>query len=96
MGALLESALMLDYPAAERAASVIAGSTPVPRAIYRNAGEDPHLPGEFHQYERQLRQRAKRLARAAREQNSRAVARAYGAMTETCVSCHALFVEPQR
>jgi hypothetical protein len=95
MNALLDSALMLDYEDAEKAAQKIALAPPFPVKDYRVDPSEPRLPGEFSALQAELRNRARELAQAAAAHNPKRLTRAFGKVAESCISCHTLFAEPE-
>lgn len=90
MGDLVWSVLLLDYPNAARAAAAMAtGAKP----LDRNAPELEHLVYLFEQQD-QLRARALTLAEAAGKRDPIAMEAAFKQVSETCVNCHLVYLNP--
>ncbi len=96
MDEVLRSALMLNFGQAEQAALRIARTSPLPASAYQIDPTEPHLPAEFFAAQNELRVRANELARAAGQKDRRAMTRAFGRVTEACMQCHSLFVDPTK
>jgi hypothetical protein len=52
------------------------------------------LPRRFFAFQDELIERARTLAAAARAKDNARIVRAYGQLTETCVSCHSAYLTP--
>ncbi len=90
MGHLVWDVLLLDYAQAAQAATAIAkGASP----LDRNAPELEHHV-YFFTLQDQLRARSLVLADAARAQDGIAVSSAFNQVSETCVHCHVVYLEP--
>ncbi|MCC6807484.1 MAG: cytochrome c [Deltaproteobacteria bacterium] len=50
------------------------------------------LPAQFFSFQDQLRERAKELAAAAKQKNNAKMHAALGRVTETCMTCHAVYL----
>lgn len=88
--ALLWAVLFLDYDNVVRAAGAIARNA---KPLDRNEPElDKHL--QFYALQTELRARALNLAEAARSKDGLTVSNSYNQLSETCVHCHVLYVEP--
>jgi cytochrome c556 len=93
MESLLWATLMLDFDTA----SVLASDMAAEPRIARPRPEDSDtlnvaFPGAFFDYQDQLARRQQALAEAARGRDEAALGRTFGALAETCVGCHALYV----
>lgn len=53
------------------------------------------LPEKFFVLQAELKGRAQRVAEAAGSKNDQALAESFGALNQTCVSCHSAFLEPK-
>lgn len=94
MRELLDAALFLQHERAETLATELARTPPIPRRATGVRGRDNgEVTDTFAAYQDKLRARARDLAAAARAKNNHRVARAYGQLTEVCVSCHAAYLE---
>jgi hypothetical protein len=93
MESLLWTALMLDHQTTELMARQILGqprmSRPTPAA-----GEtlNDSLPPRFFELQDALYEHAEDLRRAAEARDDMGMARAYGKLAETCVTCHSLYL----
>jgi hypothetical protein len=93
MESLLWTALMLDHETTELMARQILGqprmSRPTPAA-----GEtlNDSLPPRFFELQDALYEHAEDLRRAAGARDDIGMARAYGKLAETCVTCHSLYL----
>jgi hypothetical protein len=94
MSALTFAVVLLDRPGAERLARSIAASPRLARPSERPDELNSLLPPRFFELQDQLRRRADDLAAAARSGDDAAMAKAYGALSETCVACHATYLNP--
>jgi hypothetical protein len=92
MSELVQAVIVLDYPRTARLAREIAEEPRLARPLSQNANEvNVSLPEPFFQLQDELRQRAARLAEAARTRGQTELAPAFGQLTETCVSCHRVY-----
>lgn len=93
MESLLWSALMLDHQTTEIMARQILGqprmSRPTPAA-----GEtlNDWLPARFFELQDAMYEHAEELRKAAAARDEQGMARAYGKLAETCVTCHSLYL----
>lgn len=93
MESLLWSALMLDHKTTEIMARQILGqprmSRPTPAA-----GEtlNDWLPARFFELQDAMYEHAEELRRAAEARDEVGMARAYGKLAETCVTCHSVYL----
>jgi cytochrome c556 len=93
MESLLWTALMLDHQTTELMARQILDqprmSRPTPAA-----GEtlSDWLPPRFFELQDALYEHAEELRRAAQARDDMGMARAYGKLAETCVTCHSLYL----
>lgn len=53
------------------------------------------LPEKFFTLQAEVAERARSLSAAASRRDDRALASAFGRLTETCVACHSAFLEPK-
>lgn len=90
MSELVWAVMLLDYPLAERTARAIADAPP-PLAPSR---ELEQLTPDFFAEQDMLRQRAARLAAAARDRNDLEMNAAYLQVAQTCIDCHAAYLRP--
>lgn len=96
MSQLLSAALVLDHERTEAIATELANTPAIPRQVDGTLGPvDQLIRDRFASYQEQMRDRAAELAAAAREHDNSRVARAYGRLTEVCVSCHATYLEAE-
>lgn len=96
MLALVQSVLFLDHPTTQRLAEEIANEPRLTRPIA--GGEDDlnaALPERFFVVQDELRSRAKALSDASRASDDVALAARLGELTQSCVSCHSTYLEPQ-
>jgi cytochrome c556 len=93
MARLHAAVLFLEHEAAEALARSIAAE---PRLAAPTHGADAQLnslvPPRFFELQDELRKKALQLAMAAEKEDDAAIAKAYGSLTETCVRCHATFL----
>lgn len=93
MTRLHAAVLFLEHDAAKVLAGQIAAE---PRLAQPMRGASAELnslvPPRFFELQDELRQRAQAVARAAAAGDDAQIAKAYGALTETCVRCHAAFL----
>lgn len=87
------SVLKLNHLQTETLAAAIADEPGIARPLPGVSNQlNNAFPPAFFDYQDQLRQRAGALEKAAKDKDDRAVARAYGQLTETCVQCHSLYL----
>lgn len=92
MGALMSAIMVLDYETIHDRALAIASDVNFARPLTGDATElNSLLPARFFDLQDEMKARARELAAAAAEQSAMRVAEAYGAASETCVSCHATY-----
>jgi hypothetical protein len=91
MSTLLWAVLFLDYERTARLATSIAEQA---QPLDRNA---PELQSLVHLFEMQdqLRHRAATLAEAAADRSGVEMSAAFKQVTETCVNCHYLYLNPR-
>lgn len=95
MLALMEAVLFLDRPTALRLAQDIAEEPRLTRPIAGGADDmNAALPERFFVLQDELKSRALSLAQAARGTDNVALAGRLGELTQTCVTCHATYLEP--
>jgi hypothetical protein len=96
---LLWATLFLDDASVLDIADHLRAAPRFARPLTQDAAElNSQLPREFFELQDELGARAGTLAEAARRQDSQGMAAAYGALTQTCVRCHSLYLnaEPHR
>ncbi len=90
---LLAAALTLNHQLAEDAANKLAAS---PRIERPRAGDldslSALLPARFFDLQDQLARQAQTVAKAAHLRDDRLLAKSMGALTETCVACHSVYL----
>jgi cytochrome c556 len=90
---LLANVLMLNRENVEATAHKIATTPRLARPV---AGQDDMLnsllPARFFDLQEQLTDRANALAAAAHGRDDKAMAKAFGQLTETCVACHSSYL----
>jgi hypothetical protein len=85
--------LTVNYEGAAHLAQHIAEEPRIPRPSSGEQGTISQLlPERFFQLQDELNQRAVTMASAAREQQEGKMIEAYSRLTETCVSCHVLYM----
>lgn len=93
---LTATVLTLNYEATAEIATMIAEE---PRIGRPAAGEQGTLgallPARFFDLQDELSLRATELASVAKGEQHDEIVRAYGRLAQTCVSCHALYLEPE-
>ena len=93
MMALVRAVVLLDYPESADLGRAIAAEQRFARPTSNYATElNSALPPRFFDLQDQLRARGQRLEAAARARDSNAVAKSFGAVAETCVSCHSAYL----
>jgi hypothetical protein len=95
MTELVWTVLFLEHQGTRDIADAIAGE---PRIARPNAQTDPdelsaRLPAKFFDLQDTLHDRALALAAAAKSGKDDEIAKAYGRLSETCVACHATYLE---
>jgi cytochrome c556 len=94
MTELVWAVVFLDHRETARIAIAIASEPRLARPTTRDATElNAALPPLYFELQDRLRDRAQNLAVAARTWDGQAVARAYGQVAETCVSCHEAYLK---
>ncbi len=90
MEQLLWDVLFLDYDGIKRSGATIARNA---SPLDRHAIElEPHV--FFFTMQNQLKARALNLVEAASAQDGQNVSKAFGQLSETCVHCHIVYLEP--
>jgi cytochrome c556 len=93
--ALVRAVLFLDHETTQRLAAEIAAEPRLTRPIAGGADDiNAALPERFFVLQDELRSRALDLAQAARGPDHEKLAARLGELTQTCVSCHATYLEP--
>ena len=90
MGALVWDVILLDYARAERSATALGKGA---RPLDRNAPELEHHV-YFFTLQDELYKGSLALADAARARDGKAFATAFKGISETCVHCHAVYMDP--
>jgi cytochrome c556 len=94
MNELVWAVVFLDHRETARLATAVATESRLGRAASSDATElNSALPPRFFALQEQLKERAENLAAAARTWDAHAVARGYGQLAETCVSCHEVYLQ---
>jgi hypothetical protein len=90
---LLADVILLQYDQAEQLAELLANEPKLGRPTPGDKDSlNALLPESFFVHQHQLGERAKLLAKAAREQDDAGLVKAFGALTETCVGCHSSYL----
>ncbi len=93
MSDLLWATLFLDEDSVRDIAEHIKATPRFARPIEKDATElNSSLPQEFFQLQDELIARATDLAEIASSHDANGMAAAYGALTQTCVRCHSLYL----
>lgn len=91
---LLPSVVLLSYRWAEGLTERIAAE---PRLARPGAGDadslNARLPERFFQLQDEVRAKAQAVSEAARARDDARLARTFGELTQTCVACHALYLQ---
>ena len=89
--ALMSSAVVLDYDGVARAAGEIFDEPALARPI---GGDELNglLPERFFVLQDALRARARQVVDAAARRNSAQLTQSFAKLTETCISCHDLYL----
>ena len=94
MGDLTSAIMLLQYDRIRDRADAVAADASWARPLTQDATElNSALPERFFELQDQLRIQARALSGAAEQMKALAVADAYGRLSETCVSCHAVYRE---
>jgi len=94
---LMRAVVLLDYSESAELGKAIAAEERLSRPLSNDATElNSALDPRFFTLQDQLRTRGKRLEAAARARDSSAVAKTFGALTETCVACHSAYLTSSR
>lgn len=95
MLALVQSVLFLDHQTTQRLAGEIAAEPRLTRPIADGLADvNAALPERFFVLQDELKSRAIDLADASRSSDHAQLAARLGELTQTCVSCHAAYLEP--
>jgi hypothetical protein len=93
---LVASVVLLNH---DVAADLSGGIADEPRLARPAAGErdslNALLPRRFFELDDELRERSRAVATAAKLKDDALLAKAYGQLVETCVSCHAVYLQDQ-
>lgn len=93
---MLRSVLLLDHESTQRLAAELAAEPRLTRPVAGGADDvNAALPERFFVLQDELRSRALELSAAAKASDESELAARLGAVTQTCVSCHATYLEPQ-
>lgn len=94
---LMLSVTLLQYDVARETAHRIASEPRLVRPIAGGEGDvNALLPERFFVLQDEARLRAQAVRAAAAQKDDKALAEAYGRLTETCVSCHSAYLNPPR
>lgn len=94
---LMLSVTLLQYDVARETAQRIASEPRLVRPIAGGEGDvNASLPERFFALQDESRLRAQAVRAAAARKDDKALAEAYGRLTETCVSCHSAYLNPPR
>lgn len=99
MNELVWSVVFLEHEETRELAEEIANGPTIARPL--PDGQTPSddlssmLPAQFFDLQDQLHARAKELADAARDEDDAAIAKAWGRLSESCVACHATYLDEQ-
>ena len=98
MADLLWATLFLDDQSVHDIAEHLRQAPRLARPIHQDATElNASLPAEFFDLQDKLAEQATALAESAAAKDPNAMAAAYGALAETCVRCHSLYLtEPPK
>ncbi len=93
---LVMAVTLLQRERAHAIAVEIAAEPRLTRPMPGEEGGDLNaaLPNQFFELQDELRQKAKAVADAALKPSDAAMATTLGRMTETCVACHSVFLNP--
>lgn len=92
---LLSSVVLLKRDVAQRLAEGIANEPRIVRPLPdAKDALNTSLPEKFFVLQDELRARAKTVAEAAKTKSDKELAEAFGQLTNTCVSCHSVFLNP--
>lgn len=95
MLALVQSVLFLDHETTRRLAAELAAEPRLTRPIAGGADDlNAALPERFFVLQDELRSRALELVAATRKPGTPDLPRRLGEVTQTCVACHATYLEP--
>lgn len=93
---LVVSVLILSYDSAEQMAEEIAAEPKIGRPGAGESGTiNALLPARFFEFQDELRDRADVVSDAAHAKDHMRLVRAYGQLAETCVGCHAAYMESE-
>lgn len=93
---LVVSVVLLNHDVAAELSQALADE---PRLARPAAGErdtlNALLPRRFFELDDELRERSRAVALAAKQKDDARLAKAYGQLIETCVSCHSVYLQAQ-
>jgi hypothetical protein len=93
MSDLLWATLFLDHQSVQEIAEHIRSTPRFSRPLSGDATElNASLPKEFFALQDELLLRAGELAESAQKRDPNAMASAYGALNQTCVRCHSIYL----
>lgn len=93
---LLTSVVLLDHEAAADVARDIADQPRLARPLPgQSDGLNASLPKRFFDLQDELQERARAVAKAAGSRDDRKLAQSFAALTQTCVACHATYLNPE-
>jgi cytochrome c556 len=92
---LVRAVVLLQYTAVHAAATRILSEPKLARPMPDGQEElNSVLPERFFVLQDELFQRAREVADNARSKDNRGMSKAFGRLTETCVACHAAYLNP--
>jgi hypothetical protein len=94
MSGLTWAVVLLDRPAVEELAGDLASAPRLARTDPSAGDLNALLPARFFELQEQLSARARELSAAAKGKDDAALASAYGKLSETCVACHSVYLDP--
>ena len=98
MQALISAVVLLDKDLARELATAIATEPRLARPEVAGDEDDTlnkALPLRFFTLQDELRLQAQKVADAAKTDDDKALATAFGRLAETCVSCHSAYLKPE-
>jgi hypothetical protein len=95
METLLWGSLMLDYDLISSVSRLIVDQPKLSRPGADRTTLNAYLPSRFFELQERLHSTARDLDQAARSKDDEAIARNYGRLAETCVSCHSLYLRTE-
>lgn len=93
MAYLTRAVVLLQYPRIEEAVALVADEPSLARPLGRDDALNEALPQRFFTLEETLHREATALREAARAKDDAAIGERFGKLAQTCVQCHAEFLE---